>query len=156
GMACSPLVESNAVIVNIGGIDGAGIVALDAQTGKLLWKSTEEEASYSSPVLASIQNKRYAFFYNRNGLVALAPANGKVFFEFPWRPSLQASVNAATPLVVDDLIFLSTSYGRGATVLRFKESGPEQLWAEDNVLSNHYATSVHHQGFLYGFDGRQE
>jgi hypothetical protein len=24
------------------------------------------------------------------------------------------------------------------------------------VLSNHYATSVHHNGYLYGFHGRQE
>ena len=59
-------------------------------------------------------------------------------------------------LIIDDLIFISTSYGRGGTVLRFKESGPETLWAEDDVLSNHYATSVCHNGFLFGFDGRQE
>ena len=26
----------------------------------------------------------------------------------------------------------------------------------DEVLSNHYATSVYHEGFLYGFHGRQE
>ena len=33
GMACSPLVEQNAVIVNIGGGRGAGIVAFDKSTG---------------------------------------------------------------------------------------------------------------------------
>ena len=26
----------------------------------------------------------------------------------------------------------------------------------DEALSNHYTTSVHHKGYLYGFDGRQE
>jgi outer membrane protein assembly factor BamB len=31
-----------------------------------------------------------------------------------------------------------------------------ELWASDEALSNHYATSVHHQGVLYGFHGRQE
>jgi outer membrane protein assembly factor BamB len=156
GVACSPLVESNAVLVNIGGKNGAGIIALDKSTGKLLWKATDAEASYSSPTPATINGKRYVFFFNREGLAALNPADGKVYFEFPWRPGISASVNAATPLIMGDLIFLSTSYGRGATVLRFKESGPEQLWAEDDVLSNHYATSVHKDGFLYGFDGRQE
>ena len=30
------------------------------------------------------------------------------------------------------------------------------FWSGDDILSNHYATSVHHNGFLYGFDGRQE
>ena len=32
----------------------------------------------------------------------------------------------------------------------------EKIWAADDVLSNHYATSVYHDGYLYGFDGRQE
>jgi outer membrane protein assembly factor BamB len=156
GVACSPLVEGNEVIVNIGGKNGAGIIALDKSNGKLLWKATDAEASYSSPAPATIAGKRYVFFFNREGLVALNPADGKVFFEFPWKPGISASVNAATPLIIDDIIFISTSYGRGATALRFKESGPEPLWAEDDVLSNHYATSVQKDGFLFGFDGRQE
>jgi outer membrane protein assembly factor BamB len=156
GVACSPLVESNKVLANIGGHNGAGIVALDVETGKLLWKATDAEASYSSPAPATIGGKRYVFFFSREGLAALDPSNGKVFFEYPWKPGISASVNAATPLIIGDLIFISTSYGRGGTVLRFKESGPTPLWAEDDVLSNHYATSVHHNGFLFGFDGRQE
>jgi outer membrane protein assembly factor BamB len=69
---------------------------------------------------------------------------------------MHASVSAATPLVVGDRIFLSASYGRGASWLRFTPAGPEVLWEERDVLSNHYATSVYHKGFLYGFDGRQE
>jgi outer membrane protein assembly factor BamB len=156
GVACSPLVESNKVLVNIGGRNAAGIVALDKDTGKLLWKATDAEASYSSPAAAAIGDKRYVFFFNREGLVAVEPSTGKVYFEYPWKPPIHAAVNAATPLIIGDLIFISTSYGRGATVLRFKESGPEPLWAEDDVLSNHYATSVHQNGLLFGFDGRQE
>jgi outer membrane protein assembly factor BamB len=65
-------------------------------------------------------------------------------------------VSAAVPLVVDDTIFLSACYGAGATLLRFKESGPEEIWSRDDMLSNHYAASVHHRGFLYGWHGRQE
>ena len=58
--------------------------------------------------------------------------------------------------MIGDLVFISASYGAGAAVLKFKEAGPEKLWSGDDILSNHYATSVHHNGFLYGFDGRQE
>ena len=32
----------------------------------------------------------------------------------------------------------------------------EEVWKSDEVLSNHYGTSIHLQGYLYGFDGRQE
>jgi outer membrane protein assembly factor BamB len=156
GMACSPLVEGNAVIVNIGGGQGAGIVAFDKSSGKLLWKATDGEASYSSPVAATFSGKRYALVFNREGLAALAPKSGKVFFQFHWRSRTRESVNAATPLVIGDEIFLSASYGAGAALLRFKETGPETIWSGDDILSNHYATSVEHGGFLYGYDGRQE
>ena len=51
GAAGSPLVQDGRVIANIGGDDG-GIVAFDAETGDVLWVSTEDEASYSSGVAA--------------------------------------------------------------------------------------------------------
>jgi outer membrane protein assembly factor BamB len=156
GLACSPLVDGNSVILNIGGGKGAGIVAFDKSTGKVVWKATDDEASYSSPVAASFNGKRYILVFNREGLVALDPASGKAYFNFPWRSRTRESVNAATPVIIGDQIFLSASYGTGAAMLRFHEAGPETVWSGDEILSNHYATSVYHDGFLYGFDGRQE
>jgi outer membrane protein assembly factor BamB len=156
GIACSPLVEGNAVILNIGGKDGAGIVAFDVVTGKVRWQATDDEASYASPVAATLGGKRRALVITRAALVALDAADGKVAFRHAWQPPMSASVSAATPLVVGDLIFISASYGTGASLLRFKEGAPEVIWSKDEVLSAHYATAVQHEGFLYGFDGRQE
>ncbi|MBI3851461.1 MAG: PQQ-like beta-propeller repeat protein [Verrucomicrobia bacterium] len=156
GMACSPLVEGDAVLLNIGGANGAGVVAFDKATGKLLWKATSDEASYSSPTAATVNGKRRVFFLTRAGLVAIEPKTGKVEFQFQWRASNSASVNAATPLVIDDLVFLSASYQTGAVLLRVTESGVEKIWSGDDRLSNHYATSVYRDGFLYGFDGRAD
>jgi outer membrane protein assembly factor BamB len=156
GIACSPLVEGGAVILNVGGADNAGIVAFDKTTGRVLWKADSDEASYSSPTAATIAGKRYVFVFTRAGLVALDPQSGTVYFRFPWRSRMNASVNAATPLVIDDCIFLSASYGAGAALLRFHEKGPEKIWTLDDAMSNHYATCVHRDGFLYGFHGRQE
>jgi outer membrane protein assembly factor BamB len=65
-------------------------------------------------------------------------------------------VNAATPLVFGDLIFVSAEYGPGAGVLRFDGSKLTDLWTSDEVLSNHYATSIHYNGILYGYHGRQD
>jgi outer membrane protein assembly factor BamB len=155
GIACSPLVEGKLVILNVGGTK-AGIVAFDSEKGSVVWQTAAADASYSSPTAASIGGKPYAFFFTREGLTALEVANGKVAWEFPWRPSIDASVNAATPLVIGDLIFISTSYGRGAVLLRFGDTKPTPVWSGDDMLSNHYATSVHHKGFLYGYHGRQE
>jgi outer membrane protein assembly factor BamB len=155
GAAGSPLVEDGRVLANIGG-DKAGIVAFDAKTGKVLWTATDDQASYSSAVGATLGGRHLAVFLTRAGLVGLDPANGMVQFQRRWRARIAASVNAATPLVIGDLLFVSAQYGPGAAVMRVEGSTLTDLWASDDVLSNHYATSVYLDGHLYGFHGRQE
>ncbi|RPI51381.1 MAG: alcohol dehydrogenase [Acidobacteria bacterium] len=155
GAAGSPLVEDGRVIANVGGRKG-GVVAFDAKSGKGLWTATTDAASYSSGVGATILGRRYAVFLTRNGLVGLDPATGQVRFQRPWRARQAASVNAATPLVIGNAIFVSAEYGPGAGVLQFDGTKLLDVWLSNDVLSNHYATSVHHEGQLYGFHGRQE
>ena len=117
GAGGSPLVESGRVIANIGG-DKAGIVAFDAKTGKVLWTSTDDDASYSSGVAATIGGRRLGVFLTRDRLLGLDMSTGKIEFERRWRARQAASVNAATPLIIDDAIFVSAEYGPGAGVLR--------------------------------------
>lgn len=155
GVATSPVVDGNRVLVNVGG-PKAGIVAFDAASGATLWTATGDEASYSSPVVADLGGQRTAVFFTRAGLVALDPATGALRHQFRWRARMAASVNAATPLVIGDRIFLSASYGTGAVLLQLAGDALKSLWSGDDVLSNHYSTSVHRDGYLYGFEGRQE
>jgi outer membrane protein assembly factor BamB len=65
-------------------------------------------------------------------------------------------VNAATPLVIDDLIFLSASYGTGAVLLRVNGTELEKVWSGEDSLTNHYSTGVYYDGHVYGYHGRQE
>jgi outer membrane protein assembly factor BamB len=155
GAAGSPLVEAGRVIANVGG-DKAGVVAFEAKTGKVVWTATEDDASYSSGMAATIGGKRLAVFLTRDNLIGLDPATGSIQFQRRWRARIAASVNAATPLVVGDSIFVSAEYGPGAGVLRVDGGKLVDVWTSNDVLSNHYATSVYHDGYLYGFHGRQE
>jgi len=156
GAACSPLVDDGRVLMNIGGPNGGGIGAFDAATGKVLWTATNDEAGYSAPATATIAGAHHALFWTRAGLVDADPATGKVRFQFPWRSRSHASVNAAAPVIVGNLVFLSASYGTGATLLQIDGTSAKQLWASDEALSNHYATSVYRDGYMYGYHGRQE
>jgi len=156
GMACSPLVEGNAVLLNIGGEAGAGIVALDKNSGKLLWKTLDDEASYSSPVMAKLHGKRRAVFFTRTGLAVVDPANGKIDFQNRWRARIQASVNAAAPLVVGELIFVTSSYNTGALVVNAAADGYKAAWSNDTSLSSQYASVMHRGGFIYGTHGRAD
>jgi len=155
GAAGSPLVDGGRVIVNVGS-PGAGIVAFDAATGAVDWKATNDEASYSSGTVATIGGARHALFLTRNGLVDLDPATGQVRFSMPFKSRSSASVNAATPLVIGNLVFVSASYGTGAALLNVNGATFTRVWANDDSMSNHYSTCVYRDGTLYGFHGRQE
>ena len=156
GMACSPLIEGNAVLLNIGGTGGAGIVALDKTNSKLLWKSLDDEASYSSPIMATLQGKRQAVFFTRTGLAVVNPTNGSIDYQHRWRARIHASVNAAAPLVMTNRIFLTSSYNTGALVLNVTPDGYKKAWSNDTSLSSQYASVMHRDGFLYGTHGRAD
>src|SRR5690606_34640016 len=126
GAASTPLIDGNRLFLNLGGEDGAGIVALDKDTGKLLWKATEDDASYSSPVMAEIGGKRRVVFFTREGLVVLEPETGAVVYSRRWRSRSNASVNAAMPVASGGVVLLTASYGTGALALKFGGAGEPQ------------------------------
>jgi outer membrane protein assembly factor BamB len=155
GVGTSPLVEGDLLLVNVGA-KGAGIVAFDRATGKEVWKATDDEASYSSPVAATIDGARHVIFFTRTGFVDLDPKEGKVRSSKRWRSRTEASVNAAAPLVIGDRVFLTSSYDTGALLLRVAKDGVEEVWSGKKSLSSHFNTPVEKDGYLYGIDGRQE
>jgi outer membrane protein assembly factor BamB len=155
GVATSPVLEGDLLLLNIGGRD-AGIVALHKDSGKEVWRATNHAASYSSPVVATIDGVRHALFFSREGIVSLDPANGKERFSKHWRSRMDASVNAASPVVVGNEVFFSACYDTGAILLTARKDGFDEVWNNDESMANHYGTSIYNDGYLYGFHGRQE
>jgi outer membrane protein assembly factor BamB len=156
GVGTSPLVGSKLVLVNVGG-DGAGVVGFDLATGKEAWKATSQGASYASPVVADLAGRRHAVFFTRQGLLSLDPEKGTELLSLKWRPRIDASVNAASPVILPgDHIFLSTSYDTGAILLKVKKGGVEAVWKNDRSLTCHFNTPVAVGEQLYGVHGRQE
>jgi outer membrane protein assembly factor BamB len=155
GVGTSPLLAGANLLINIGGRD-AGIIALNKDNAKEVWRATNHEASYSSPVIAEWGGARHAVFLTREGIVVVNPADGSVTYQKHFRARGSASVNAASPLAADGYLFFSASYGTGAILLRPADQGMDEIWKSDEVLSNHYTTSLAQDGYLYGFDGRQE
>ena len=156
GFACSPLVVSNLVIVQLGGAEGAGVVAVRSNDGSLAWKATDDEAGYAAPIQAMIGGKSRLVVFNRAGLSVLELGTGRVEMRHAWRSQTHASVNAATPVVLGDRVFLTSSYDAGATVLDLSGAEPKTVWAGDNSLSAHYASVVTRNGLIFGYHGRQE
>jgi outer membrane protein assembly factor BamB len=59
----------------------------DAATGKVLWMATDDEASYSSPVGATIGGRRLAVFLTRSTLMGVDPATGRSRSGVPGAPA---------------------------------------------------------------------
>jgi outer membrane protein assembly factor BamB len=156
GFASSPIVEGNKVILNVGGdAADAGIVAFAADTGKTIWKATSERASYSSPVAVTVGGVRHLIFVTRLNVLSLDPENGKERFRLPFGRT-GPTVNAANPIVFDDQLFVTASYGIGALLARIKPDNAEVLWRDQEIMASQYATCVEHKGNLYGIEGRQD
>ena len=157
GVGASPLVEGKNLLLNVGGDGGAGVVALDLETGKEVWRATDHGASYASPIAATIDGVRHAFFFTREGLASIDPADGKVRFTKRWRSRIDASVNAASPVLLGkDHLFLSSCYDTGAVVWKVKKDGVEEVWTSKESMNCHFSTPVAVGDQLYGFEGRQE
>jgi outer membrane protein assembly factor BamB len=154
GVSASPLVDGDLLLVDAGGRGGKSVVALDKRTGKQRWAASDDVAGYSTPLIVSIGGLRQALFFTGTQLVAVDPANGKVFWRKPWRT--EYDVNAAMPVFIPpDKVFISSSYDTGATVLRVTRQGQgaaaEEVW-RSRVMKNHFNSSVLHGEYLYGFD----
>lgn len=158
GRACSPLVSEGKVLLNVGGKGGAGIIALDFQSGKPAWKATDHEAGYSSPILIPEDTSVSAFF-TRSGIVLTQNSDGKVLADDFFRAEIDASVNAATPVACGDgKLLFSAAYDVGAGLWQWNKAERKltNLWKKADTLDCHYTTPVYHDGHVYGLHGRQE
>jgi len=155
GFGSSPLLLGDRLIVQVGGPE-ACVVAFAVADGRVLWKAGTDEAGYGSPVPRTRAGRQEVLCFHRAGLLLLDPTNGVELARFPWRARMHASVNAATPLAVGDGIFMTSSYGAGAVLLKPDGKTLRPAWSGDESLSSHFATPVLVDGFLYGFHGRQE
>jgi outer membrane protein assembly factor BamB len=145
------------VIVQPGGKDAA-VVAFDKTSGEVKWKTGSNPPSYSSPVAAPIGGQETVFAFMGDALLAIRPTDGKVTGSHPWKTEFGG--NIATPIVVDEYVFISSSYNMGCALLRAEKDGDEVKLVKvyerrRNGYQNHHATSVYKDKHLFGIDGSQ-
>jgi hypothetical protein len=155
GVSCSPLIEADLVIVQPGGSRGA-VVAYDKNTGELRWAAGDHPPSYSSPVAATIGGRRIIFAFMGDALLAIRAEDGAVTGSYSWRT--QHGANIATPLVIDEYVYISSGYVMGCALLRAVPRGEgvelDVVYARRKPpgMQNHHQSSVYKDRHLFGFD----
>ncbi|MDA1178093.1 MAG: PQQ-binding-like beta-propeller repeat protein [Planctomycetota bacterium] len=155
GAGSSPVIHQGLVILNVGGRKGAGIVAFQLSDGDLKWSIPNEQASYSSPRVASVQGTPQLLCVTRLNFIAADPATGHVIGRLPFG-ARGPTVNAAAPVVIGEHAFLSASYGVGARWVALGGDSTRETWSREDIMSSQYSTCIEHQGVLYGIDGRED
>lgn len=174
GVGSTPVVFGDLLLVAVGGSlkgpkpfdlreakgNNTAIVALDKTTGVEKWTVSDELASYSSPVVKTIDGKPVGLYFARGGLLGFDPKAGTELFRHKFRSKMLESVNAANPVVVGDQILLSECYENGTTLVRYAGGKVTTVWSDaakdrgDFALSSHWCTPVFHDGHVYGCSGR--
>lgn len=105
-ISASPLIEGQLLIVLIGGMPDAGVVALDKDSGKEVWKSLNEYVAHSSPIVITSGGARQLIVWTLNSVTALDPATGKPYWREKFNAGGSASV-VSTPVFSDNRLLVN-------------------------------------------------
>jgi outer membrane protein assembly factor BamB len=146
GLAGSPLILGGQLILN----GSSGGMALDARTGKTLWKSGVGAGGHASPVPLRIGEKIYLAIHSPRALTIVDAADGTPRWTTERRQPI--GVNAPDPVVDGTKVFVTAGRGFGGALFDVAGNTTTPLWDQEG-LSSHWHTSVLVKGFLFGPDG---
>lgn len=147
----SPLVDRDKVMVTPGGPRGA-IVALNKQTGALIWQSAEfkDPAHYSSLIATEIDGVRQYIQLTAESVAGVAADNGKLL----WRANCHGETAVVpTPICADHQVYVTSGYDVGCHAFGIAGDAAgfkaEALYANKEMV-NHHGGVVLLAGCLYG------
>lgn len=164
GMAGSPLVLGDEVIVTPGGGPGRSVVALNCSDGSPAWSGGDDPAAYASPILAEIAGVPQIVSFQGAGLAGYEWGRGALLWRQPWVTQGEQMVNVAQPLAVEPFgppgknerfFAVSSGYGVGAGLFRVafekNEWRVSEIW-RNKLLRSKLSNFVAVGNCLYGLD----
>ncbi len=127
GIASTPLIVEEKIIVHVSGSNNASIVAFNKNTGEEIWRNLDDRAAYSAPIIIEKNGKRIVVNWTEHSLSGLNPETGEVFWRFPWKTGSGMSI--ATPVLSNDHIFVSAFYS-GSLLVKLGDdfTTAEKVW----------------------------
>jgi outer membrane protein assembly factor BamB len=153
--AASVAIDGNLVFV-AGGGPGESMLGLNKDSGQVVWKTGDERITHSTPVVATIHAERQVIFFMQSGLVSIDSQGGKLLWKYPFSFSISTAIS---PVVSDDIVYLSAGYGIGSAACRIEKQGSRftasKLWFSpgNEPVVSHWSTPVCKDGYLYGMFG---
>lgn len=145
----SGVIDGSRIILPVGGTQGASLVCFDKLTGKVLWKSGNDEAAYSSFLVGELAGVRQVVALTADALLGAEIESGKILWRVPLKTA--AKRHAATPVIIGDQVVVN-SHTFGTRCFRVeKDTGgfkTSEAWA-NAALKINLASPVLLDGHLY-------
>jgi outer membrane protein assembly factor BamB len=161
GIAASPVIEDDLLIVQIGGDENACLVAFDKRTGRERWHALPDDASYSAPLVINQAGQRVLVCWTGDRIVGLDPADGKLHWAYPF-PWEKWPISIATPVAHEDLVLISEAH-KGTLLLRLSQQSPtaDKVWhrrredlPDEAAMHCLISTPFIDGDYIYGADSR--
>ena len=159
GISAAPLIVDEKIILNIGGNNNACVIALNKLTGREIWRSLEDDASYSAPILIEQAGRKVIVVWTAQHLVGLNPETGSVYWSQEFRQE-QMTINIASPVFYKNYIFVSNFFD-GSMLVKLDEKNftAQKVWQragknERNTDALHccISTPLLKDEYIYGVD----
>jgi outer membrane protein assembly factor BamB len=162
GIAATPLIYEDKLILQTGGSNGASVLALDKNTGKEIWRSLNDPISYSAPILIQQAGKPVVVVWTSENLNGLDPLTGKLYWNIPSPVKLGMAIS--TPVLYKDYLFVSSFYSGSLLVKLGRETATaEKIWyrvgeseRKTDALHCVINTPIIIDDFIYGVDSYGE
>ena len=158
GHSESPLVDGNIVICTPGG-EGGYIVALDKNSGALVWRTKEltGDAAHSSAIIVDIDGIRQYVQQTNKGVTGISAKDGKMLWKVDI-PQYKIAV-IPTPVTNNNFVYVTNGYNGGSTCIRLTKEGngvkADTVYTSSPALSNPHGGVVLVNGYIYGVTDRQ-
>jgi outer membrane protein assembly factor BamB len=129
----------------------ANVLALDKNTGKLIWKSKGkgEKSAYGSPALISLPNMKIVVVMTERSILGIDASNGILLWSHP--QTNDWSVHPNTPVFENGMLFCTSGYGKGGVMLQVSPDGKsiKELW-RNTSLDPRIGGVIIKDGKIYG------
>jgi len=163
GLATSPLIEKDLIIVQLGGQPDACIMAFNKFSGDEVWRALSDDASYSAPEIIEQSGHRVLVCWTGDNVAGLNPGSGEVYWKIPFSPN-NMIMNIASPVYAPPYLFLSAFFD-GSMLIRLDqdELGAELVWhrfgeneRKTEALHCCISTPIIDGDYVYGLDSYGE
>jgi outer membrane protein assembly factor BamB len=150
----SPTIDGDHLYALVSG-PGAGVVCFEKATGKVVWKSQDDQAAYAPPIVATIAGVKQVVAFTVSGALGLDAKDGALLWRVPLSTNYGRHVIA--PIVHGDLVIVG-SHEVGLIATRLSAAGgkvtAQQAWSV-KALGPNFSSPVRIGEYLYGLVGKQ-